>query len=423
MTKTTIWMIACAMATTVYAQEAEIPLMDRAEQKTINQQAAAIDDALRPVVRRASQSAVWVWAKNARGREIPVCYGTVVGNGTRALAKWSEVALSYGSLRVSNGDNQVADANVIGVYKDEDLVLLELKGATFTPADFSKPGNQKLGQFLAAATPDGFSTAGVVSVLERSLRDADQPFLGVIMKDAGTAGGGLPIDQVEPNSAAQRAGLRSGDEILSLDGQEITSPYELRISLLKHKPGDTVKLSYKRQGVASITELQLQEKPELEAPESGRLQTMERMGGDLSLVRSGFPSVMQTDMQLLRQRCGGPVVDLDGNIVGISIARADRTRSYVIPAAAVVKLLEKTPVAPQLAAAQQATGQAPRPRVIPPGMSDPGGDDADDESQASGPRPQMVPARPQDAESLRRHLEELSRLIDRFDEEMAGVGE
>jgi S1-C subfamily serine protease len=55
------------------------------------------------------------------------------------------------------------------------------------------------------------------------------------------------------------------------------------------------------------------------------------MGGDLSGRRSGFPAVLQTDMVLSPKDCGGPVVDLDGNVLGISIARAGRVETWVLP--------------------------------------------------------------------------------------------
>jgi hypothetical protein len=39
--------------------------------------------------------------------------------------------------------------------------------------------------------------------------------------------------------------------------------------------------------------------------------------------------------------CGGPLLDLDGKMVGINIARAGRVNSYAIPTAAIKPLLEE----------------------------------------------------------------------------------
>ena len=41
-----------------------------------------------------------------------------------------------------------------------------------------------------------------------------------------------------------------------------------------------------------------------------------------------------------KQQCGGPVVDLNGNVIGINIARAGRIKTYTIPAADILALLE-----------------------------------------------------------------------------------
>jgi serine protease Do len=52
----------------------------------------------------------------------------------------------------------------------------------------------------------------------------------------------------------------------------------------------------------------------------------------LSLRRDSFPTVFTHDFSLRPEQCGGPVVDLSGNVVGLNIARADATRTLAIPA-------------------------------------------------------------------------------------------
>jgi hypothetical protein len=52
----------------------------------------------------------------------------------------------------------------------------------------------------------------------------------------------------------------------------------------------------------------------------------------LSLRRELFPTVFAHDFSLRPEQCGGPVVDLSGNVVGLNIARADTTRTLAIPA-------------------------------------------------------------------------------------------
>jgi serine protease Do len=51
----------------------------------------------------------------------------------------------------------------------------------------------------------------------------------------------------------------------------------------------------------------------------------------MSLRRDSFPEVFSIDARIRPDQCGGPVIDLDGRVVGIMIARADATRTLVLP--------------------------------------------------------------------------------------------
>ena len=53
------------------------------------------------------------------------------------------------------------------------------------------------------------------------------------------------------------------------------------------------------------------------------------------------PVVLQHDTVLRPNQCGGPVVNLDGQAVGVNIARAGRVASYALPASVVLPLLEE----------------------------------------------------------------------------------
>ena len=104
-------------------------------------------------------------------------------------------------------------------------------------------------------------------------------------------------------------------------------------------------------------------------------------------------------------------MDLDGNVVGIGIARADRTRSFVIPAKHVIDLLSREPVSVE--AAQAAMEQEELARRQQVGQNLP--------PQQRAPR--AIPAPPGAAENLRQHLEEMELLMDRVRAEMEGLEE
>jgi serine protease Do len=72
---------------------------------------------------------------------------------------------------------------------------------------------------------------------------------------------------------------------------------------------------------------------------SARADFQNRMGSELSGRRTGFPVFLQHDTVIKPIDCGGPLVDLDGKVIGVNIARAGRVESYAIPSEAVLPLM------------------------------------------------------------------------------------
>ena len=60
------------------------------------------------------------------------------------------------------------------------------------------------------------------------------------------------------------------------------------------------------------------------------------VNGEISARSTGFQKVIQHDSVLAPNECGGPIIDVYGNAIGINIARAGRVSSYAIPAKVVV---------------------------------------------------------------------------------------
>ncbi len=186
----------------VAAAQDDIPLLRPEERQAVDAQTDEFNQSLVPALTTAAKSTVRIWAGNRR-----LAYGTVVGDGRKILTKWSEVARAMGTrtLRVEAAGGVVRAAKVAGVYEDEDLAVLEIGGPALTPVRWSQE-RPKLGAFLAAPQPDGRAAAfGVVSVLERNLRDTDQAYLGVIGA-MDFDGPGVKIQEVAADSGAATAG-------------------------------------------------------------------------------------------------------------------------------------------------------------------------------------------------------------------------
>jgi serine protease Do len=69
---------------------------------------------------------------------------------------------------------------------------------------------------------------------------------------------GALLSSINPGSAAERAGLKPGDIVLSVDGEKVTSSGDLVAKLHNYKPGDTVQMTILRNGSQSPMPVTLQ---------------------------------------------------------------------------------------------------------------------------------------------------------------------
>ena len=145
---------------------------------------------------------------------------------------------------------------------------------------------------------------------------------------------GVRIRQVIGGSAAAEAGLKSGDIVTAVDNEVVTELSQLSLVIGGRRPGDTIKLSITRENN------QLEMKATLKERSFDLRQNNRAVGIPLSKKKTGFPRVLQHDLFVRPHQCGGPIVDLEGQVVGINIARYDRVTSYAIPADEVPTLLD-----------------------------------------------------------------------------------
>jgi serine protease Do len=387
------FVLICALPNLAAAQD-EIPLLRPEERAVVDAQSEALNATLKTKLAAAAQSTVRVWSGKKR-----LAYGTVIGDGRQVLTKWSEVANWASSLVVDGPNREAHDAKITGVYEEEDLAILEIDGGALKPIAWS---NEKpaLGAFLVAPQPDGRSAAfGVVSVLERNLRETDLAFLGIV-SDLEHKGQGVKVSEAQPNTGAAAAGLKEGDIVLMVKERPISGLMELKSALTGTKPGETVPLRVRTNGGEKTISVTLSKRPELPKIYNPRLEQMERMGGKISRIRDSFTQVLQSDMRPSPDQIGGPVVDLEGRVIGITVARADRTRSFIMPSAAVVKMLANTPKDPSIAKVRE-----PEKQVIARAP------------KSDAPQPPKAPS----PQRMREHLSEMERLMEFMREEMRSL--
>ena len=105
----------------------------------------------------------------------------------------------------------------------------------------------------------------VVSVADQLIASgsASHGMLGVTVKAATTTVGsdtyvGAQVQEVSSGSGASAAGIRSGDVIVKVEGQEVTSPKQLIGYVRRYKAGDTVAMTIVRDGATQDVSVRIQ---------------------------------------------------------------------------------------------------------------------------------------------------------------------
>ncbi len=88
-----------------------------------------------------------------------------------------------------------------------------------------------------------------------------QGFLGVSLQARTDGGQGAQVAEVTAGSPAADAGVKKGDIVISVDGNDINGPEGLGAAIRDHKPGDTVKITYVRGGQEHTVSIKLAERP------------------------------------------------------------------------------------------------------------------------------------------------------------------
>lgn len=271
-----------------------------------------------------------------------VAFGCAVHENGYILTKASEVQDKKGVL-LSGIEARFSDGLRLPVkladfHRPYDLALLKVEARGLRPMVWDETCEPCAGSFLAAATPERIpAAAGVVSVCPRCLDDTQKGFLGVNLDKAGD--GLVKITMVSPGSPAAKAGLVLDDVVKSIDGKPVSDVDALIRTIGSVRPYQTVKIVVKRDKEEKELTATLDHRPAgLSALAEDPRNTL---SGTLSKNRRGYPDALQHDMVLEPNEVGGPVVDLDGHVVGMNIARSGRIECYAIPSHAIKALLAK----------------------------------------------------------------------------------
>lgn len=272
--------------------------------------------AFRDVARDAAAATVRV---TANGRAVAL--GCIVSNDGWILTKASTLA---GRVRCETAAGRKFRAEVVAKNGEYDVALLKIDADGLPVTPFAPAADPAVGSFVATVGPGGDPIAvGVVSVGPRAI-PASPGVLGIQLVEENEP----VVRKVFEDSGAARAGIQDGDMILSVEG-ELTQTREQVVNFVRRfNPGDRISVIVDRKG--KVLELVATLSERFKALPPNRSQFQNDLGGKLSVRGFGFPRAFQHDTVLRPQDCGGPLVNLTGEVVGINIARSGRTESYAL---------------------------------------------------------------------------------------------
>jgi serine protease Do len=318
--------------------------------------------AFRDVVRQVNRSMVDI---RSEGR--PVSLGVIVSADGFILTKASELG---DRIRCRLRDGREFDAATLVVHDRYDVALIKIDADKLTPIEWADGRDPQVGQWLASPGMEEIPVAvGIVSVQRRPI-PPERGVLGVQLSD-GTPG--PRVSFVVPSSPAFRAGLQPGDAILKAGDEKVSDPQSFDRLIHKMAPGDSVNVVILRENHEITLRATL---GRMSGIPMTRGYWMNRMSGRMSQRRAGFPQVIQHDTVLEPEQCGGPVVNLAGQAVGLNIARAGRVETYAVPADVVKSLIHELrsgrpiPVE-RVAPSQTATESTPQESPAAPSLAVP----------------------------------------------------
>ena len=310
-----------------------VDYLSKAERTNGEQTLAAFSEITRPAARSVLEI--------LKGDEV-AALGTVVSPLGYVVTKRSEIG---DSLRVRLPDGGLKTARILATDPELDLALMVVPGADLRPVRWGRSEGVRIGDWVVSPGQGSRSWVGVISAKRREIRRVGGA-LGVRLSSRDAIGEGVEIIAVLPQTPAEAAGLVSGDRVLKVGERYVSTSTELISTIQEYDPGDRVLLEIVRNRERRGLEVQLGFYSIFD-----ELNRNQRMSGETSDRRNGFPEVIQHAIPLTPNAMGSPLLNLRGETIGINIARADRVTTYSIPAERVMASVRK--MVAQLRQAQQ----------------------------------------------------------------------
>ena len=266
------------------------------------------------------------------------CHGVFVDDEGHVLTKASELGTSARRIDILLNDGLSVQGKRVAVDRDLDLALVATSSTDATPVDFGDAPEPALGDAVVtvgrgmAPMALGFRSLG--QYVSGSSDAACRAYLGIAMRrpsDEERAtlpdGVGQIVVSVMSGGSAAQAGIKEGDAIVRVDGVPIDSPEAAAAPLRAHAPGESAMVDVWSGGSVRSLEVRLLRPTWIDVRANA--------GGPVSRRATGFGEVIQHDGVVPANSVGTPIVDSQGRVVGLNIARADRMKTYALASARV----------------------------------------------------------------------------------------
>jgi S1-C subfamily serine protease len=263
---------------------------------------------------------------------VPVGLATVVDGDGLAVVMASALPLRP---RCRLPDGSITDFTVVGVDKAFDLAVIRIPPKSIRAVPWADRDSLPAGTLVAAVGPDAVAAnVGVVSVAPRKVADArtltyelplrvkaDRP--GIYGEPSKDGNG----HTVRATSALEKsAGIRAGDRLVSIAGQPIGGEDDIAKAVRDKLSGDLVSVVLVREDRTMTVELPL-------------LPEVPNNASNATWRSDDYPDALEYSPPVRTTASGGPLVDLSGRVVAVTVGRTSIHAGWAIPAGSVRKIV------------------------------------------------------------------------------------
>ena len=268
----------------------------------------------------------WMATVQIHDRKRQVALGAIVSTDGWIVSKSSEIPDRVIEIRLS--DNTKADGLVKFRRNDLDLAFIKIDRKDLPIIQWNTSAVVHVGGWLATTDFRKLPIAiGVISVASRKIR-REKAYLGVELVVAPKGENGAMVQKVFEGGGADRAGVHAGDLITAIDGVSLSTEPDVRARLEALSAGQRADFGILRDGKKVLITAQMMDLNNSLLVDPTEME----VNGNISARATGFLNILQHDSVIAPHQCGGPIVDVNGNAVGLNIARAGRVSTYAIPA-------------------------------------------------------------------------------------------